>query len=376
MGADATRAAVSISWRGQAPKARPAAGRAVFDHDDDHVDDTPRDEPIGVKRKRDEPPARKVIPMSSPGDWREERKRRLGLLDKHVAGSSSAPRRDQVDATPERAFTEAQQQGLVVRSRPAASAPSEDASASPGTEECPPEPSAPEVSAPAPPADDDEAALRALLQGEALGTSSTSTRVISQPNEEAMFHHDVDTRPDEPTLQDYAAMPVEEFGAAMLRGMGWKDGSGVGRQRQGPVHAALAAKRSALLGLGAKERAPGPSPQGPPRRREQKYVPVVRPPGASHSRDVTPDRASRDSRDEKRHATRDSGDVRDERRRDDRYRDDRRGNRHWDEYRRGDRYRDDRHRDRHRGDRYREDRPRDDRYSESRHREARHRDGR
>jgi hypothetical protein len=31
------------------------------------------------------------------------------------------------------------------------------------------------------------------------------------------------------TLEDYEDVPVEEFGAALLRGMGWKDGQGIGR---------------------------------------------------------------------------------------------------------------------------------------------------
>jgi hypothetical protein len=35
-----------------------------------------------------------------------------------------------------------------------------------------------------------------------------------------------------PAAQDYEAMPVEEFGKALLRGLGWADGQGVGRKRQ------------------------------------------------------------------------------------------------------------------------------------------------
>ena len=40
--------------------------------------------------------------------------------------------------------------------------------------------------------------------------------------------HDVDVRPDAPSLDDYDDVPVEAFGAAMLRGMGWTDGGEVG----------------------------------------------------------------------------------------------------------------------------------------------------
>lgn len=42
--------------------------------------------------------------------------------------------------------------------------------------------------------------------------------------------HDLKQRPDEATLESYNQIPVEEFGIALLRGMGWKEGMAVGRQ--------------------------------------------------------------------------------------------------------------------------------------------------
>lgn len=39
---------------------------------------------------------------------------------------------------------------------------------------------------------------------------------------------DVAPRP-QPGPQDYEAVPVEAFGLAMLRGMGWSQGEGIGR---------------------------------------------------------------------------------------------------------------------------------------------------
>jgi len=33
----------------------------------------------------------------------------------------------------------------------------------------------------------------------------------------------------QPTEEDYEQVPVKQFGLALLRGMGWKDGDGVGR---------------------------------------------------------------------------------------------------------------------------------------------------
>ncbi|KAK9237252.1 DExH-box splicing factor binding site-domain-containing protein [Lipomyces kononenkoae] len=53
-----------------------------------------------------------------------------------------------------------------------------------------------------------------------------------QMSEEEAYKLDILTRPDEPTLQDYEAVPVEEFGFALLRGMGWKEGEDIGRNRK------------------------------------------------------------------------------------------------------------------------------------------------
>nr|KAG5709799.1 hypothetical protein BaRGS_032623 [Batillaria attramentaria] len=40
---------------------------------------------------------------------------------------------------------------------------------------------------------------------------------------------DVALRPDEPDDADYEQIPIEHFGFAMLRGMGWKEGQGIGK---------------------------------------------------------------------------------------------------------------------------------------------------
>jgi len=34
------------------------------------------------------------------------------------------------------------------------------------------------------------------------------------------------------TEDDYEKVPIEQFGLAVLRGMGWKDGDGVGRAQR------------------------------------------------------------------------------------------------------------------------------------------------
>ena len=47
------------------------------------------------------------------------------------------------------------------------------------------------------------------------------------------FSQDIKTRPEESTLEDYERIPVSDFGAALMRGMGWKEGMSVGRNGSG-----------------------------------------------------------------------------------------------------------------------------------------------
>ncbi|XP_076096307.1 G-patch domain and KOW motifs-containing protein-like [Mytilus galloprovincialis] len=61
---------------------------------------------------------------------------------------------------------------------------------------------------------------------------------------------DVGLRPDEPEENDYEEIPIDQFGLAMLRGMGWQEGQGIGKNNKAvaPVNAVLRPKG---LGLGA-----------------------------------------------------------------------------------------------------------------------------
>ena len=47
-------------------------------------------------------------------------------------------------------------------------------------------------------------------------------------------------------------MPIENFGEAMLRGMGWEKGAAIGRGGGGPVEAVEFVRRDHRLGLGAQ----------------------------------------------------------------------------------------------------------------------------
>ncbi|KAF9781202.1 DExH-box splicing factor binding site-domain-containing protein [Thelephora terrestris] len=123
---------------------------------------------------------------------------------------------------------------------------------------------------------EDQLALRALLAsaaGEGDEDFASHTTIIPVTEDEA-FRQDVEELPDSATLNDYTDMPVSEFGAAMLRGMGWT-GDEKGQKNVQPW---LPQSRPALLGIGAKEKAvfdDGSKKKlfGKP---DRKYIPVVK----------------------------------------------------------------------------------------------------
>lgn len=138
---------------------------------------------------------------------------------------------------------------------------------------------------PAPaPKTDDERALAALLGDEPK--SSLVLPAAAPANEDDAFRRDYREAPDMSTLEEYAAVPVEEFGAALLRGMGWKDGEPIGKRRgqQAAEKPREVVRRAALLGIGAKEDAAVAgelgawgkgAKTGARRKVEQSYNPVL-----------------------------------------------------------------------------------------------------
>ncbi|KAL1902566.1 DNA primase large subunit Spp2 [Sporothrix stenoceras] len=92
-------------------------------------------------------------------------------------------------------------------------------------------------------------AIKALL-GETIDDKTKTRRVIERAantvSEDDVFSRDFDDAPDVSTLEEYEAMPVEEFGAALLRGMGWD-----GKDRGPKVKQVV--RRPNQMGLGAKE---------------------------------------------------------------------------------------------------------------------------
>ena len=96
----------------------------------------------------------------------------------------------------------------------------------------------------------DEEALSALLgeRRERKGPDlviPVATSTTGRITEADAYKRAVRDAPEASTLEDYERIPVEEFGAALLRGMGWK-----GEKQEG---AKEVKRRQNLLGLGAKE---------------------------------------------------------------------------------------------------------------------------
>jgi len=95
---------------------------------------------------------------------------------------------------------------------------------------------------------DEEQAVLAAARA-ALEDTTPTDSTVEVPDIMAL---DEDLMGDEPDADDYEEVPIEAFGAAMLRGMGWAPGVGVGRTNKLVVpEVDLNAGHNGRLGLGA-----------------------------------------------------------------------------------------------------------------------------
>ncbi|KAK0485917.1 DExH-box splicing factor binding site-domain-containing protein [Armillaria novae-zelandiae] len=210
---------------------------------------------------------------------------------------------------------------------------------------------------------EDQAALRAILSGDTEGIDGPQVDIIPTPvSEDDAYKQDIDELPESATLADYNRVPVSQFGAAMLRGMGWKEGTAATRKGgKGMVEPYLPEARPALLGIGAKEQEvydDGSGKKNGNKRPDRRYVPVVKiskdeDGERRRDRSVSPRRGYDSSRSSRRNSPDRYDDRRSSKsiRRDDDY--DRESSRRRDrerdrDYDRGERRRDDRDRDRRR----------------------------
>lgn len=128
---------------------------------------------------------------------------------------------------------------------------------------------------------DDQRALRAILASAASGgdIDGPQIEIIPPPSEDDVYKQDVEELPESASLDDYERVPVAQFGAALLRGMGWKEGQAASKRGKGLVEPWLPQSRPALLGIGAKEKEvfdDGSKKRGGKPRPERRYVPVIK----------------------------------------------------------------------------------------------------
>ena len=94
--------------------------------------------------------------------------------------------------------------------------------------------------------------------------ASTSRRMSFKEVEDQKLREDMLTLPDSASLESYEDLPVEDFGEALLRGMGWEKGKPIGRNSKIVVAPIEYVKRAGRLGLGADP--------APPKETSKKYI--------------------------------------------------------------------------------------------------------
>ncbi|RAL05848.1 spliceosome ATPase-activating subunit SPP2 [Aspergillus ibericus CBS 121593] len=228
-----------------------------------------------------------VIPVAGNNNWRDRpgvnlrKSKGKNLLPKEVQAIQEAQKRGEVAGEnveterPSMAYglTFAQRDSEQVGVQPDNDRPMLDA----------PEPAAAAAAAAAAavaeerkPLTQDEIALQALIRETNGEPERRSDLVIESANrddgderaggrydETTSFRADIASRPESASLDQYNAIPVEEFGAALLRGMGWKEGQAVGRGKYGGASGnqdnkpRIPERRPGFLGIGAKDASGG-----------------------------------------------------------------------------------------------------------------------
>ena len=225
----------------KAPLEKPAKRRRLALDDDEPEDTNAKQEITGwdaaeggavdANAKKEEPKGPRIIPALPNRDWREEAQKR------HLARTGAPPGEKQNGEDEEHRERPQMAFGLVTFDK------KDEQNGDGGAEPMDVD------SAPAPV---DTRTEEEKLQAEAfealVNGKSTNQAVIPISEEEAL-KNDLQDAPDAPTLAAYEATPIEGFGAALLRGMGWKDTDTSDKPKKTPEEIA---RRPALLGIGAK----------------------------------------------------------------------------------------------------------------------------
>ncbi|EAW10220.1 spliceosome ATPase-activating subunit SPP2 [Aspergillus clavatus NRRL 1] len=219
-----------------------------------------------------------VIPVTSKNNWRDRpgtntRPRGKNLLPKEVQAMQEAEKRGQTVGENHETDRPNMSYGLSF-AKPAAVVEEGKAGEDQTMKDA--GPLVPPVTDERKPMTQDEIALQALIRESNGDTERRSDLVIeSAPgqagtesggryDETGSFRADVASRPESASLDQYNAIPVEEFGAALLRGMGWKEGQSIGRGKYGTSatddrsqKARIPERRPGFLGIGAKDASGG-----------------------------------------------------------------------------------------------------------------------
>ena len=267
----------SISFGSSKPKSAPPPApnkrphSALADPDSDHEDDSNGPQLVSgfgqsgavVTNDGAKQQAPLIIQAEKNRDWREEsrKKRRKNLLPAEVQAAQSGQNGDATNGHVDRDEVSKVSGIQFVHKDENAADGDVTMSETQAAPRIPVESNQSAKSA-------DEEALEALLGGEKKSTlqipapdaddrdGRDDIQIADYANEDDRFRADVKSRPDVASLEEYAAVPVEDFGAALLRGMGWKDGEAIGKRRAGmaaPKAPIIKERRPALLGIGAKE---------------------------------------------------------------------------------------------------------------------------
>lgn len=219
-----------------------------------------------------------VIPVTSKNNWRDRpgtnvKKGKKNLLPREVQAMQEAQKNGQVPAG---GAVETGGPSMAYGLSFAQKASDQDGKSSDIKEDQPMPDLQPIFTEDQEPLTEDQLAMQALLR-ETTGEVERRTDLVIESSkvsweeeplgrhdETSSFRTDVASRPEPATLDQYNAIPVEEFGAALLRGMGWKDGQSIGKGDYSSSTAAKKAKtpsvperRPGFLGIGAKDSGKG-----------------------------------------------------------------------------------------------------------------------
>ncbi|MCJ1441719.1 MAG: hypothetical protein MMC23_002211 [Stictis urceolatum] len=202
-----------------------------------------------IENVREEPTTTLVISKQKNRNWREETERKKG---KNLLPAEELARRNGAVQTRDVPDLEEKERtwGLVIPERKSAGS-NDEVEVTTGDESKPVEAPSPRRVKTA-----DEEALEALIGGEKKDSGLIIPNAAPrsrQPTERDVYKSDVASRPDMASLDAYGAVPVEDFGRALMRGMGWKEGQEIGRKKGTVIKEKKRERRPVGLGIGAKE---------------------------------------------------------------------------------------------------------------------------